>query len=331
MSKNPYVAVVGCGYWGKNHVRNFYELGALSCLCDSDQDALTKLSEQYDLPSKDFDAILKDKLILAVVIATPAITHAKLVEAALLAGKHVFVEKPLALKVTDAEKLTRLANKNEKILMVGHLLQYHPAFIRLKQMVSQGDLGKLQYLYSTRLNLGKLRREENILWSFAPHDISMVLSLVGELPSEVNAFGASYLNKELYDITTTHLKFSNNISAHIFVSWLYPYKEQKLIVVAEKGMAVFNDGLPWEEKLQVYYGHIDWVDGCPNVNKKQPDLISIAQDEPLKQECRHFLECIRLNTQPITDGAEGMRVLQVISAAEQSIAKENQCVLKSLM
>ena len=185
----------------------------------------------------------------------------------LLADKHVFVEKPLALNVEQGEELLGLAHERKRILMVGHLLQYHPAVIKLKELVNEGELGKIEYIYSNRLNLGKIRREENILWSFAPHDISVILGLTGEMPSDASSFGGNYLHEKIADVTLSHLSFPSGIKAHIFVSWLHPYKEQRLVVVGDRKMASFNDLDP-RDKLVVYPHTIEWKDHLPTPNKK---------------------------------------------------------------
>jgi len=325
-SKNsPRLAVVGCGYWGKNLVRNFHALGVLSAISDTDEENAKALSLEYNVPTRPFDDLLVDETIDALAIATPAETHSTLVSAALHSNKHVFVEKPLALALTEGKQLCQLAEAQEKILMVGHLLQYHPAFLKFYDLVQEGRLGKLQYLYSNRLNLGKVRREENILWSFAPHDISMILRLVNEEPTEIHAAGSNYLHEHIADVTTTHLAFPNGVEAHIFVSWLHPYKEQKLVVVGEEGMAVFDDGQPWKQKLRVYPHQIEWVDGLPCPSRANPESVAVEADEPLKLECTHFLECILNEKTPRTDGWEGLRVLRVLEAAQNSM-NEGQAV-----
>ena len=317
---NPRVAVTGCGYWGKNLVRNFHGLGALAAITDTNQSLAEKMAAEHDSVSRPWEDVLADPAIDGVVLATPAEAHARMCEAALLAGKHVFVEKPLALHLGEAEALSRLSRETGKTLMVGHLLQSHPAFLRLKEMVRAGELGRLQYLYSNRLNLGKVRREENILWSFAPHDISMILSLVGSEPETVSAVGANYLHKKIADVTTTHLSFAGGENAHIYVSWLHPFKEQKLVVVGEDAMAVFDDGKPWEEKLLKYPHRILWSDGVPTPAKAEAEPVEVAPDEPLKLECQHFLHCIGSGANPRTDGDEGIRVLRVLNAAEEAMA-----------
>jgi predicted dehydrogenase/serine acetyltransferase len=277
------------------------------------------MSRQYDVPVRATTELWQDAELDGVVIATPAATHFSIAREALLAGKHVFVEKPLALQHADAETLCTIAEQRGLVLMVGHLLQYHPAFLKLKDMVHAGELGRLQYLYSNRLNLGKVRREENILWSFAPHDISMILSLVGQAPETVSATGASYLHKVIADVTTTQLAFPAGERAHVFVSWLHPFKEQKLVVVGDKAMGVFDDGQPWEHKLELYSHRIEWIDGQPRPNKAEARPVPLEADEPLKLECQHFLDCVQSGARPRTDGREGLAVLRVLVAAEASI------------
>src|SRR5438067_8814872 len=231
------VAVIGCGYWGRNLVRNFAELGSLAAVCDPAQATASQLSARYGAPVTALEPMLRDPAIVGVAIAAPAAQHAALATAALEAGKHVFVEKPLALTVPEAEGLCTLAEQRGRVLMVGHLLQYHPAFIALRELVRDGALGRLQYLYSNRLNLGKVRREEDILWSFAPHDLSMILSLVGAEPSEVTATGGCYLHKTIADVTTTHLVFPGGEQAHVFVSCLPPPKAPPPALLADQPLA----------------------------------------------------------------------------------------------
>jgi UDP-2-acetamido-3-amino-2,3-dideoxy-glucuronate N-acetyltransferase len=257
--------------------------------------------------------------INGIVIATPAETHFNLAREALLAGKHVLVEKPLVLHEDEALELIEIAESKGLVLMVGHLLQYHPAFISLKERVMTGELGRINYIYSHRLNLGKIRREENILWSFAPHDVSMILSLAGDDPESLMTTGAYYLHERIADVTTTHLEFPGGLHAHIFVSWLHPFKEQKLVVVGDKKMAVFDDTLSWSEKLLIYPHHVEWLNGAPVPAKAEPQHVEIAHEEPLWRECRHFLECISKGRRPLTDGNEGLRVLRVLNASQKSL------------
>ncbi len=319
----PRIAVVGAGYWGKNLVRNFDALGVLEAVVDADPATRDRLAGEHGVRALDFDTALASSEIDAVAIAAPAESHGELAIASLEAGKHVFCEKPLALRVSEAEKVVATADSVGRTLMVGHLLQYHPGFLKLKELCEQGELGRVQYLYSNRLNLGRIRREEDILWSFAPHDISMILALVGGEPEEVSAIGARYLHKSIADVTTTHLSFPGGEEAHVFVSWLHPFKEQKLIVVGDRGMAVFDDGEPWESKLLLYRHRIDWNNGLPAPVRADAEPIAIDQVEPLREECRHFVDCVRTGATPRTDGREGIRVLRVLEAAAGSMAADH--------
>lgn len=319
----PRIAAVGCGFWGRNIVRNLAGLGVLVALCDTDAAAAAALGKTFGVATRPLGDILADPDINALAIASPAATHAEIALAALQAGKHVFVEKPLALDVASAENLVRVAAERDRTLMVGHLLQYHPAFIALKNLLSEGRLGQLRYLYSNRLNLGRVRREENILWSFAPHDISMILTLVGEEPDTVTAIGHSYLQESVADTTTTHLSFPGGVDAHIFVSWLHPFKEQKLVAIGDDGMAVFDDMLDWREKLVVYPHRVDLSDEVPTAVRAEAEAIAVPENEPLAVECQHFIDCIQSGKLPRTDGAEGVRVLRVLHAAEQQLRSQN--------
>jgi len=323
-ASSPGVAVIGTGYWGKNLVRVQHQLGALKLICDKDETVLARFQEQY--PAAEvclaFNDVLERKDVQGVVIATPAETHFALAQEALLAGKHVYVEKPLVLDEGEAEALISLAADKQLILMVGHLLQHHPVFVELKRLATTGELGRINYMYSHRLNLGKIRREENILWSFAPHDISMILSLAGEAPESVMATGGNYLHSKIADVTTTHLEFASGLRAHIFVSWLHPFKVQQLVVVGDRKMAVFDDTRPWPEKLLLYPHEIKWKDNLPVPARAEPEKSDIPEREPLLSECEHFLACMANGQTPITDGAEGLRVLKVLNAAQRSLDEQ---------
>jgi len=324
------VAVVGAGYWGKNLVRNFNSLGALGAICDNGKEVLESFSGNHPdvLVTDSFQEILESEAFPAVAIATPAETHYEMVKEALRAGKHVFVEKPLALKERDGVSLHELAKDRGKVLLVGHLLQYHPAVIKLKQLVGEGELGRIQYIYSNRLNLGKIRREENILWSFAPHDISVILSIANEMPDHVISSGANYLHQEVADVTLSILSFSSGIRAHIFVSWLHPFKEQKLVVVGDKKMAVFDDMAP-NDKLLLYPHRIEWKNHQAIPDKRESEKVQIDKKEPLKEECRHFIQCIEEGMTPRTDGTEALRVLRVLQACQTSLENDGKPVVLS--
>ncbi len=322
------IAVVGSGYWGKNLVRNFAELGALHTVCDTDPEVTAKFKQQYPWLKvcSDYRSVLQDDGVTGVVIAAPAVLHHPMARAALEAGKDVLVEKPLALKIEQGRELVELADKNNRLLMVGHLLEYHPVVLKLKQMVDGGELGKIEYLYSNRLNLGKLRTEENVLWSFAPHDISVMLLLAGEMPQEVSAHGGYYLHRDIADVTMTNFSFRSGIRAHIFVSWLHPYKEQRLVVVGDKKMAVFNDTEP-KDKLLVYEHEIEWIEHRPVPHQKQACAIKVELQEPLKLECMDFINCIRTRGRPRVDGRKGLQVLQVLSCCQQSMEQGGRVVI----
>ncbi len=326
------IAVIGTGYWGKNLVRNFHSLGALHTVCDVNPEVVKSFCKQY--PGINgvmaFSEILSNPEIKGVAISTPAATHAALIREAILAGKDVFVEKPLCLSEEEGKVLVALAGEHGRILMVGHLLWYHPVVLELKKLVDQGVLGRIRYIYSNRLNLGKLRREENVLWSFAPHDISVILGLTGEMPESIRAQGGNFLHQQIADTTVTLLNFASGIRAHIFVSWLHPFKEQKLVVVGDRQMAVFDDTLPWEEKLQLYPHSIEWSENVPVAHKAEANLVEVAQDEPLRAECAHFLECIASGARPRTDGAEGLRVLKVLNGCQRSMEQQKKVLVTQI-
>jgi UDP-2-acetamido-3-amino-2,3-dideoxy-glucuronate N-acetyltransferase len=322
MSVASSIACIGAGYWGKNLVRNFQSLKALSWICETDPVRRRELAESAPgvRLTDSVDQVLADPAVNGVAIATPAETHAELVRRALSAGKDVFVEKPLCLSVEEGEDLARLASANGRVLMVGHLLWYHPAVLRLKRLIDEGELGRIQYIYSNRLNLGKIRTEENILWSFAPHDVSVILGLVGEMPETIHAQGGNYLNDRIADVTVSLLSFPSGVKAHIFVSWLHPFKEQKLVVVGDRKMAVFND-LEKEKKLLLYPHSINWKKNLPVANKAEAEPVAFEPGEPLQAECLHFLECIRTRATPRTDAREGLRVLKVLQDCEAALER----------
>lgn len=306
------VAVIGCGHWGKNLVRNFSEIGVLSAISDPSTPVQRSMTETYGVPSLSIEEIIANKNIDAVIIAVPAELHHGIALKALNSGKHVFVEKPITLTMEHAQQLCDVADAKGKTLMVGHLLQYHPAFLKLKQMVRAGELGKLRYIYSRRLSIGKLRTHENVLWSFAPHDISMVLALAGSQPMKTTGFSGNFLQNNISDFASINMEFKDNIKAHIEVSWLNPFKEQRLVVVGETGMMVFDDQAAKQNKLVLYSHKAEIIDGEPILEKAEPISIEFDEGEPLRNECEHFIRFCQSGETPFTDGREAMAVLRVL-------------------
>lgn len=324
------VAVVGCGAWGRNLVRNFAELGALRAVVDHHEDNAAALVARHGGAHLSFEAALADPAVTAMAIATPPAQHHALARQALEAGKHVFVEKPLALTTDDARDLCALAERLDRRLMVGHILQYHPAFQRLQALVREGRLGRLQALSSRRMNLGRIRREEDVMWDLAPHDVSMVLALVGTEPERVTAIGGFHLRSGIADTASLHLSFAGGEQAGVTVSWLHPVKEQRLVVIGSEAMAVFDDGEPWERKLVLHPHRVEWRDGSPIPVHGEPVSVEVAPAEPLRQECLHFLDCVRTGARPRTDGREGLRVLSVLERAERFMTGERPAALKEI-
>lgn len=317
------IAHVGHGYWGRNLARNFSELGHLAAVVDPDADAAAAAAAAYGVRAATFDEVLADPAIDAVSIASPAGLHYRQAKAALEAGKHVYVEKPVALDMGEAEALCGLAERRGLILMVGHLLQYHPAYVRLRAMAAAGEFGRLHHIYSNRLSLGKFRTEENVLWSFAPHDISMILGLAGGEPEEVHAQGTVAFTPGIADLVGVQMRFAGGLRAHVLASWMHPFKEQRLVVIGEKAMAVFEDSQPeWDDKLLVYRHAIDRGGPVPNPRKAEAERVAVERAEPLKEECRHFVHCVETGARPRTDGREGLAVLRVLDAAEKALSRD---------
>jgi UDP-2-acetamido-3-amino-2,3-dideoxy-glucuronate N-acetyltransferase len=309
------VAVIGGGMWGQNLARNFHALGALAAIYDAHDDRATALSLHYDLASQSLQQILDNPAIEGIVISVPAAQHYELAKKALAAGKHIFVEKPLTLSLSSAEDLVVLAEGAKRTLMVGHLLQYHPAFLKLVDMVHEGTLGDLQYIYSHRLNIGRIRTQENCLWDLAPHDLSMILALAQKEPVKVSSDAAQNAQAGMADTATLQLAFEDGLKAHIFVSWVHPFKEHRLTVVGSKGMAVFDDTQPWPSKL-IFHGYTTRAEGhYIEIIKAEPTPIPVTHDEPLKLECRHFLDCVRTGEQPRTGSTEALSVMRVLEKA----------------
>lgn len=322
------LGIVGVGTWGKNLLRNFSSLSGCEVLvcCDENQNQLKKLSPSYPQLkfTQKYQEVVEDERIDAVVVATPPDSHFEIAQKALLAGKDVFVEKPMVLKVEDGEKLTELAFGKKRILMVGHIMEYHSAVLKLKEYIEKDELGKLYYLYATRVNLGKVRDIENALWSFAPHDISMILFLLDKEPSTVTATGECYLQKDIEDVAFMTMHFEDGTMAHIHVSWLDPHKERKLTIVGQKKMAVFDD-MESAEKIWIYDKGVDtkldYNTYGEYLSLRFGDILipKLEATEPLKVECQHFLECVKERKNPRSDGKDGLRVLKVLEAAQLSL------------
>ncbi|MCY7362745.1 MAG: Gfo/Idh/MocA family oxidoreductase [Ignavibacteria bacterium] len=316
------IAVVGCGKWGINHVRTAYKLfgNRLKYCSDNFPESEKKVKEISEsiIFIKGLDEIIKDETVKAVIVATPAETHFEITKKLLLAGKNVMVEKPITLNSGEAKKLNEIALKEKLVLMVGHLLLFHPAILKIKEFIDEGKLGNLQYIYSNRLNLGTVRTEENILWSFAPHDISVIQYFTGDVPTEVTATGSVFLQKNIQDTTLTILKFKNNIHAHIYVSWLHPFKEQRLVVIGDKSMMMFEDTLK-ENKLKFYPKGIDMVDGLPVKRDLEFENIEFDSTSPLELEQLHFAECIENKTNSRADGRNAIEVLETLERAQEKL------------
>lgn len=324
MANKIYIGVIGAGYWGLNLIRNFNNIGVLKSVADlngSRRVAVKKISKDI-IFSTNYKKILEDDSILAVVISTPAKTHYKIARDAIIADKHIFVEKPLCLNLRSGKKILELSERLNKKVMVGHLMLYHNAYIKMKNKIEEGLIGKIRYIYSNRLSLGKLRKEEDVLWSFAPHDISMIMDLVKEKLISVDAFGGSYINNKVKDTNVTLLKFRNNIKAHIFVSWLHPFKDQRLIVIGEKGMMVFADVQENNKKLIFYNHDIRWEGESPIISKAKGTRVSFNfKKEPLYNECKAFIDWLIKNRKPPSDIIEGLRVLEILDIAKKKLRK----------
>jgi predicted dehydrogenase len=319
------VGIVGLGYWGPNLARNFAAIGGceLVWLCDADEEKRERLAPAFP-KARRTDALadlLADETLDAIVLATPVPTHAELAIAVAQAGKHCFVEKPLATTAADAERAVAAAEQAGKILMVGHLLEYHPAVARLKELIEGEELGELFYIYGNRLNLGQLRKDENALWSLGAHDVSVALHLIGEEPEECLAHGASYVREGVQDVVFCYLRFPSGIVAHLHLSWLDPHKERRITVVGARRMATFDDMLI-EGKLTIYdKGFDEDTRSWGEYIARSGDTFSprIPNLEPLRIECEHFVHCIRTGETPRSDGNSGLRVVRVLERLQLSL------------
>jgi predicted dehydrogenase len=327
MSEQPLrIGVVGLGYWGPNLARNFAAISGceLTYCCDRSEAARDRVRAMFPSATiaSEIDELLGDPTLDAVALATPVPTHGELAARVLEAGKHCFVEKPLAQSVSDAELAVCAASESGRVLMVGHLLEYHPGIAKLKELADSGDLGEIYYIYGNRLNLGKLRADENALWSLGAHDVSVVLHLAGEEPSELAAHGEAYVREGVEDVVFCFLRFPSGLSAHLHLSWLDPHKERRFTIVGSRRMATFDD-MELERKLTIYdKGFDENARGYGEYITRSGDIFSprIPNLEPLRIECEHFVECVRNGTKPRSDGASGLRVVRVLETLEQSLA-----------
>jgi predicted dehydrogenase/acetyltransferase-like isoleucine patch superfamily enzyme len=314
------VAVVGCGSWGQNIVRALAELGALEAIVDTDAQTVDRMVKRFGARPRSLESALAEPAVTAVAIAAPANMHYRLAMQAIAAGKHVFVEKPIALDTADAQALVRAARDRARILMVGHLLHYHQGYRAVRDIVRSGRLGQLQYICSHRLSLGKVRREEDVLWSFAPHDVSMILDLAAQEPEEVTATGAAILHPSIRDVCHVDLRFQSGLKAHVFVSWLHPFKEQRLSVIGQHGAVVFDDVAPLERKVTLFPYAVSCSGPTPVARTNGGEAVSLPGGEPLTLEMQHFVHCCRTGTNPDTDAAKGMGVVAVLKRASASRA-----------
>jgi len=333
MSKKVSLGLIGGGYWGKNLIKDFNSLGVLHTICDINKNALLKYNEKYPnvKTTTKWDDVLNDTNINAVCISLPAEMHYSFAKKSLLADKDVYVEKPITLDIKEAEELIQLAREKNKILMVGHLLHYHPAIIKIKEMINAGKIGKVKNIVANRLSLGIFRKYENVLWSFAPHDISVVLGLIKEMPQSVTCNGKDHINKGVHDVTNSILKFKNAY-VNINVNWLNPYKEQKMAIIGEKGMILFDD-VSKDNKLTYFPEYIQYsadIQSNPSPIKNNGENIELdLSQSPLLIECGHFVECCVERKTPITDGEEGVRVLKVLDSLNKSLIQNKEIKLVS--
>ncbi len=329
------LAVIGVGYWGPNFVRIMDELpdAEIAYVCDKEAKRFERLSALYPhlTFTSDLESVVRDESVEAVVIATGSDSHFKIALDCLEHGKHVLVEKPLALNSADAARLVEEAERRKRVLLVGHLLRYHRGVEKLKSYIDEGYLGKILYVYTTRVNLGRIRKEESALWSFATHDVSVVNFLIGSQPHLVTATGQAYLRKEVHDVVFVTLHYADDIMAHLHVSWLDPHKIRKITIVGDRRMAVLDD-METTEKLRIYDKGVDFTpsygDYAESLSVRIGDIYipKIDMVEPLKVECQHFLDCVTKGTEPLTDGRHGLEVLKVLEAAEKSLKEDSRAI-----
>ena len=323
MYKNS-ICVIGAGYWGENHIRTLYELGHLGGIVESNQETLNRFVDQYP-DVKGFlslDDALQEVQFLGFTVATPAITHFRLAKQIMEAGKHVLVEKPLSLQEDHAEELVRISDEKNVNLMVGHVLLFHPAIRKIKDLISSGKIGKLQYIYSNRLNLGHVRTEENVFWSLAPHDISIFQYFTEAYPESIVASGSTFLQKEIHDSTLTQLKYPNGVDGHIFVSWIHPFKEHRLVVIGSEAMITFEDSSEGKP-LKLYAKKFNMMQGVPEKIDGPVTLIDYEQKMPLKEELKYFANHLNNTLLKKADGKSGQEVIKILVEASKQLNRKN--------
>ncbi len=324
----PNIAIVGLGNWGQHLARVFHQLESLAACCDLDDEKLAKFKKHFQSASftRSFDEMVDNEKIDGVVIASPAVSHYELAKKALLRGKSVFIEKPMTLASKDSDELIKIARKKDVPLMVGHLLKYHPAVIKVKELVDKGDLGKIYYLYSQRVNLGTIRKDENALWSFAPHDISVALYLLGDNIESVSTIGECYLQDGIQDVVFLNIRYKNKIMVNKHISWFDPYKERKFAIVGSKRMVTFDD-MENTEKIRIYDKGVNKEPGYESYGDSLTlrfgdiHIPKIDMSEPLKLECEHFLDCVKHKKEPRSNGEEGAKVVKILEKAQESLDK----------
>ncbi len=322
MKSNKKVCVVGGGNWGKNHIRTLNDLGVLGGIVDANHELLNQFSKQYPnvkVISK-LDKALSDSEFSGFTVATPAETHFSIAKLVIEAKKHILIEKPLTLTINDADTLLKLSEENNVNLMVGHVLLFHPAIIKIKGLINKGKIGKLQYVYSNRLNLGQVRTEENVFWSLAPHDISIFQYFIEDFPMQINAHGSTFLQKRIHDSTLTIVEYPNNIHGHIFVSWLHPFKEHRLVVVGSEGMLSFEDSAI-DKPLKYYNKKFELNGKIPEKLDGEVELIDYDHTMPLTEELRYFVDHLD-GTKPIkANGEHALEVTKILVKASEQLEK----------
>ena len=317
------IALIGCGMWGRNIARNLASLDSLAAVCDHNDDRVAAFASQFDTKALSFEAILSDDTISGVMIASNASTHKDLAIAAMRAGKHVYIEKPMALSLADAQTIDDCVIETGCQVMVGHLIRYHPAFIALQNQLKSGAVGKIKHIQANRLAMGRIRNTESVLFDLCPHDLSLILALTECLPEKVICHGVSHITKNVVDILSTGLSFPGGISAHMNTSWLSPYKEHRLTVTGETGSIVFDDTKPWSEKLTLYQDEITQSGSLFLIERASPLLLSVPESEPLKDEMRAFISLCDEGVLPPTSSHEALGVQKVLEEMQTQLQDLN--------